>query len=411
MSKSRKAFGFVLLTVLLDMVGYGIIIPVLPALIEDVGHMDLSHAAVIGGWMFFAFSMAQFAFAPLIGNLSDRYGRRPLLLLAIFGLGLDYMLSAMAPTLFWLFVGRVLAGVCGSSWLIANAYIADVFEPEERARAYGLIGAAFGIGFVVGPAIGGLLGEFGARVPFWVAAAISLLNFVYGYFVLSETLPPEKRRKLDWKRANPFGVFLVFRRYPSVMPMCSVLFLYYFASAVYPAIWPFWGQVKFGWTEATVGFTLAIFGIVVAGFQGLLTGPAVARWGEAKVGIIGFVCAVIAAVGYGYAESLLVVLLLTFAHGPGGFIQPMMMARMSREVPENAQGELQGGISAITNVALLAGTLSFSQIFAWFMQPTAPIQTPDAAYFISGGILALTGLVYLYCLRQPATVARSGSPL
>ena len=396
----RHAFAFVLVTVLLDMVGFGIIIPVLPALIEDVGEVGLAQAAAIGGWMYFAFSLAQFVSAPLMGNLSDRFGRRPLLLLAILGLGLDYVLSALAPTLFWLFVGRILAGVCGSSWVIANAFIADVKAPEDRARAFGLMGAAFGVGFVIGPAIGGLLGELGPRVPFWVAAGISFLNLIYGWFVLPETLPRDKRRAFDWRRANPFGVFAVFRRYPGVLPMCGVLFLFYFASSVYPAIWPFWGMAKFGWSESMVGLTLAVFGLVMAGFQGGLTGPAVKRWGEARVAVIGLACAIIAAAGYGLAGGLAVVVVLMVVHGPEGFVQPMLMAMMSRVVPEDAQGELQGGISAATNIAMLAGTVTFSQVFAAFMAPDARWQTPDAAYFLAAGLLALTLALYVWTLRR-----------
>ena len=396
----RHAFAFVLVTVLLDMVGFGIIIPVLPALIEDVGEVGLAQAAAIGGWMYFAFSLAQFVSAPLMGNLSDRFGRRPLLLLAILGLGLDYVLSALAPTLFWLFVGRILAGVCGSSWVIANAFIADVKAPEDRARAFGLMGAAFGVGFVIGPAIGGLLGELGPRVPFWVAAGISFLNLIYGWFVLPETLPRDKRRAFDWRRSNPFGVFAVFRRYPGVLPMCGVLFLFYFASSVYPAIWPFWGMAKFGWSESMVGLTLAVFGLVMAGFQGGLTGPAVKRWGEARVAVIGLACAIIAAAGYGLAGGLAVVVVLMVVHGPEGFVQPMLMAMMSRVVPEDAQGELQGGISAATNIAMLAGTVTFSQVFAAFMAPDARWQTPDAAYFLAAGLLALTLALYLWTLRR-----------
>lgn len=386
---SRKAFGFVLLTVLLDMIGFGIIIPVLPALIEDVGHIGLADAARIGGWMFLAFSAAQFLFAPLVGNLSDRYGRRPLLLLAILGLGLDYVLSAWAPSLFWLFVGRVLAGICGSSWVIANAYIADVTKPEERARAFGILGAAFGLGLVVGPALGGILGEFGPRVPFWVAAAISFLNFAYGWFVLPESLPMRKRRRFEWRRANPLGVFAIFRRYPGVVPMCGLIFLYLFAASVYPATWAFWGIAKFGWTEAKVGVTLAVFGLVMAAFQGFLVGPAVKRLGETWVAAIGLSCAVIAAFGLGMTQSFLIVMILMLVHGPEGFVQPIVMARLSKAVPENAQGELQGGISAITTLAMLAGTLTFTQIFARFMADDAAWQTPDIGFWLSGTLLAV----------------------
>jgi DHA1 family tetracycline resistance protein-like MFS transporter len=405
---TRHAFAFVLATVMLDMVGFGLIMPVLPALIREVGEVPLSQAAVIGGWMFFAFSAAQFLCGPLVGNLSDRFGRRPLLLLAILGLGLDYLLSAWAPTLFWLFVGRIVAGICGSSWIIANAYIADITAPEERGRAFGLMGAAFGLGFVIGPAIGGLLGELGPRVPFQVAAAISAVNLVYGWFVLPETLPPERRRPFVLARANPFGAFAVFRGYPGALPLCLVLFLFFFASSVYPAIWPFWGIAKFGWSEAMVGATLAIFGLIMAGFQGGLSGPFVRRFGEHRTALIGLACACIAATGYGLAGGLAAVVVLMVVHGPEGFVHPMITALLSQRVPEDAQGELQGGIAAVTNIAMLGGTVFFSQIFGAFMAEGAAFRSPDVAYWVAGGLLALTLLLFAALTRDET--ARGGRP-
>lgn len=392
---SRHAITFVLITVFLDMVGFGMIIPVLPALIEQVGEMDLADAAYIGGWMFAAFSIAQFAFSPLMGNLSDRFGRRPLLLLAIFGMGVDYLFSALAPSIFWLFVGRVIAGVCGSSYVIANAFIADVTAPEDRAKAFGLVGAAFGLGFILGPAIGGLLGELGPRVPFYVAAGISMLNLIYGWFVLPETLPPERRRAFVWGRANPFGAFRIFRQYQGVLPLCGVLFVYYFASAVYSAIWPFWGMAKFGWSEAMVGLTLAAYGLIVALFQGFGTGPAVARFGEWRVCLAGLMIAAAVALGYGFAGSLAAVLVLAVLHGPEGFVHPMLVAMMSKAVPDDAQGELQGGISAVMNIAMLFGTVVFSQVFGYFMQPDAAVRSPDVAFFMAAVVLGGAVLLFL----------------
>lgn len=386
---SRHAVIFVLLCVLLDMIGFGLIIPVLPQLIEQVGEVDLSEAAVIGGWMFFAFSMAQFAFSPLMGNLSDRFGRRPLLLLAIAGLGLDNLLQGLAPTVVWLFIGRVIAGVCGSSWVIANAFITDITAPEERAKYFGMMGGAFGLGFVLGPALGGLLGEFGPRVPFFVAAGISGLNFIYGWFVLPETLAPQNRRAFSLARSNPLGAFKVFRSYHGVVPMCAVLFAFFFFTSVYPAIWPYWGMAKFGWSSAMVGVTLAVFGVVMAGFQGGLTGHGVKWFGERNLALIGLISALIAAAGYGLAGSLTVVVVLMIVHGPEGFIHPMLTAMMTKVVPDDAQGELQGGISAIMNVAMLAGTVFFSQIFGYFMAPGG-WQSPDVAFFVAGAGMALT---------------------
>ncbi len=386
---SRHAVTFVFITVLLDMVGFGLIIPVVPRLIEDVGHVSLAEASTVSGWMFCAYSVAQFLFGPVMGNLSDAYGRRPLLLLAVFGLAADYLFSAFAPSLTWLFVGRAIAGLCGASHVIANAYIADVTPPAERAKAFGLMGAAFGIGFVLGPAIGGMLGEYGPRVPFFAAAVVSGLNLVYGWFVLPETLVPEKRRPFEWRRSNPFGTFKVFRAYAGVIPLSVVLFIYFFATSVYPATWPFWGIAKFQWSVARIGLTLAIFGIISAVFQGGLSGPLVKRFGEHRVALLGLSSAIVAAVGYGFATGLPMVFVLMVIHGPEGLIHPMLTALMSKAIPDNAQGELQGGISSIMNVAMLVGTVSFSQMFGYFMRPDAPVVSPNVGFFVCGAVLVL----------------------
>ncbi|MBC7735730.1 MAG: TCR/Tet family MFS transporter [Candidatus Saccharibacteria bacterium] len=406
-SPSRHAILFVLITVFLDMVGFGIVIPVLPRLIEEVGQMSLAQASIIGGWMFFAYSIGQFLFGPVMGNLSDRFGRRPLLLLAILGLGLDNILQALAPNLEWLFVGRVISGICGASWIIANAYIADITAPEERARYFGMIGAAFGLGFVLGPAIGGLLGEFGPRVPFYAAAAISGINLVYGWFVLPETLAPASRRPFEWARANPFGAFKVFQSYHGVVPLCVVLFCFFFCASVYQAIWSFWGIAKFGWSPAMVGLSLAIFGIITAAMQGGLTGPLVKRFGEYRMLLVGLLFSAIGAFGYGLAGSLPVVIVMMIIHAPEGFVMPLLQSMMTRLVPENAQGELQGGMSAVMNVAALAGTVFFSQIFGYFLSENAPFQSPSVAFIVAaGGLVATLGL-FVALIKPPAREAQA----
>ncbi len=399
-SPSKYALYFIMITVLLDMIGFGLIIPVLPRLIETVGQVPLAEASKVGGWMFFAYSMAQFAFGPLMGNLSDRFGRRPLLLLAIGGLMLDYILQAWAPTLAWLYLGRAISGFCGASWVIANAFIADITEPEERAKYYGMMGAVFGLGFVLGPAIGGPLGDLGPRVPFWVASGIAGLNLVFGYFVLPETLDAAHRRPFEWRRANPFGAFKVFRNYHGVLPMCIVLFSFFFFSSVYPAIWPFWGMAKFGWSSSMVGLTLAIFGLCMAAAQGGLTGPLVKRFGEHRVALAGFVAATIAALGYGYAGGLVMVVVMMLIHTPEGFIYPMLSALMSKAVPENAQGELQGGVSAVLNIAQLMGTVFYSQVFALFMTPLWGTNPAMGFFIASAGLLVTLGL-YLWLVKVP----------
>jgi DHA1 family tetracycline resistance protein-like MFS transporter len=391
---SKYAISFIFITVLLDMVGFGLIIPVQPAIIKEIGHLDIAHASLVGGWMFFAFSATQFLFGPALGSLSDAYGRRPLLLLSVFGLGCDYLITALAPSLGWLFVGRLLAGLCGASYVIANAYIADVTPPEGRAKAFGMMGAAFGLGFVIGR------GTYGPRVPFFVAAGVSALNLVFGYFVVPETLGADKRRAFDVARANPLGTFKVFQQYKGVLPLCGVLFVYFFAGSVYPAIWPFWGIAKFGWSPAMLGLTLATFGIIMAFVQAVLTGPAVKFFGERKVALIGLGSAVIGSIGFALAPSFAVVVIFLVLHGPEGFVHPMLSAIISKQVPDDAQGELQGGISSIMSISMLFGTVFFSQEFGYFMSGAAGFISPNIAMMTACGLFAMAALVLLITWRS-----------
>ncbi len=391
--------AFVFCTVLLDMVGFGLIMPVQPALIKEVGHLDIGDASIVAGWMFFAFSATQFLFGPTLGSLSDAYGRRPLLLLAVLGLGLDYLITALAPTLFWLFVGRTLAGLCGASYVIANAYIADITAPENRAKAFGMMGAAFGLGFVIGPAIGGLLGAFGPRVPFYVAAGISALNLAFGWFALPETLAKNQRRAFDAARANPIGTFKVFASYPNILPLSILMAVYFFGSSVYPAGWAFWGNAKYGWSPETIGLTLACFGLVTAFVQGLLTGPAVKLMGERGAAILGLIMAIICTIGFANSPTLGMVLVFLVLHSPEGFVHPMLSALMSKEVPADAQGELQGGISSIMSLSMLVGTVFFSQVFGYFLKPGSWFTSPDVIYYIASALFVTTLLLFLVIYR------------
>jgi DHA1 family tetracycline resistance protein-like MFS transporter len=395
----RYAVAFVFVTVLLDMVGFGLIMPVMPRLIEDVSGTDLANASFWNGWLFVAYGGMQFLAGPAIGNLSDAFGRRPVLLLSVFGLFVDYLIMSFAPDLLWLFVGRFFAGLCGASYTTANAYLADIAEPGDRARVFGLMGAAFGLGFIIGPAIGGLLGEFGPRVPFMVAAGLSLANFLFGTLVLPETLAPDRRRSFSWTRSNPVGTLKVFASYRGVLPLGLVMFAFFLATSIYPAIWAFWGIARFGWSEATIGLTLAAFGLVTAIAQGALTGPTVKRLGEWNTVLLSFACSILATIGYGLAPSVTVVLLLFLVHAPEGFAQPALNALMSREAPADAQGELQGGIASLQNLGMLIGMFLYAQVFGWFMQPNALIVSPSVGYFLSG-ILQVAMLAYFLTLRR-----------
>lgn len=391
----KFAVIFVFITVFLDMVGFGLVMPVLPRLIEEVSGADLAGASIWGGWLFFAYGGMQFIFGPAIGNLSDAVGRRPVLLLSVFGLAVDYLLTGFAPNMGWLFVGRIFAGICGASYTTANAFLADITRPEERAKVFGMMGAAFGLGFVIGPAIGGLLGSFGSRVPFFVAAGLAILNFAYGWFVLPETLSPENRRAFSLARSNPIGALKVFAQYRGVVPLSAVMFLYFLSTAVYPAIWAFWGIAAFGWSEATVGLTLAAFGLLAAIVQGGLTGPVVTWLGERNAAVFGLVTAVIALVGYGFAPGLLAVMILLVIHAPEGFVHPALTAMMSHQAPEDAQGEIQGGIASLQSIGMLLGTVFFAQIFGWFTGPMAPAHAPGAAYLVAAVMLAGTLAFFL----------------
>lgn len=404
-ARDRRATSFALLVVFLDSVGFGLIIPVLPPLMEEVAGLGLDEAAQVGGWLFALFSLAQFVFAPLVGALSDRWGRRPLLLVAIAGLAVDYVVQALAPSLGWLFVGRLVAGICGSSFVVANACLADVSPPDRRATAFGKMSAAFGLGFVLGPALGGLLGTFGTRAPFWCAAALAGANFLFGLLALPETLSPEARRRFRWREANPFGTFMVFRRCTGVLPLAGVLTLYFFGSSIYVAIWPYWGMAKFDWSAAVVGLTVATSGASMALLQGLGTRPAVARWGERRLAAAGLAVGALACVGYGTAPITVLVLPILIVHAVEGFVHPMLAAAMSRAVPETAQGALQGGISAVMNLAMLAGTIAFTQIFSAFMAPGSPWRSPDVAFHVAATILG-AACVWYVALTAKAPAAR-----
>jgi MFS transporter, DHA1 family, tetracycline resistance protein len=406
----KHAAAFVFVTVFLDMAGFGLIMPVLPKLIETVSGRDIAGASLLAGWLFFAYGGMQFLFGPAIGNLSDAFGRRPVLLLSVRGLAIYYLLTAFAPNMAWLFAGRIIAGVCGASYTTANAYLADITTPDNRAKAFGLMGAAFGLGFIIGPAIGGLLGEFGPRVPFFVAAGLAAVNFAYGYLVLPETLPPERRRPFSPARSNPAGAFRVFANYRGVVPLCAVMFIYSFATSVYPAIWAFWGIARFAWSEAIIGLTLAAFGLISAIVQGGLTGPTVKWLGERNTVAFGLVAAVVAAAGYGLAPGLAAVLILFVFHAPEGFVHPALTALISKAAPENAQGELQGGIASVESVAMLAGTVFYTQVFGYFLHPGAPVTSPNVSYFVAAVLAAAALAMFLKPPRTTGTKTKALSP-
>ncbi|MEY3693771.1 MAG: hypothetical protein RL157_1095 [Bacteroidota bacterium] len=393
-SARPAAVGFIFVTLLLDIVGLGIIIPVIPQLIQELTGADVSEASRYGGWLLFAYAFFQFLFAPLVGALSDRYGRRPVLLLSLLGFGLDYLVLAFAPTLAWLFAARVVSGIFGASFTTGFAYIADVSPPEKRAQNFGLVGAAFGLGFIIGPVTGGILGELGPRVPFLVAAGLTLLNMAYGYFVLPESLPADRRRPFEWKRANPLGTLLALRRYPQVVGLISSLVFVYIASHAVQGTWSYFTIEKFNWSPKDIGLSLGAVGILSAFVQGFLIRKAIPALGAWRTLIVGMVCNVTGLVLFALVQSqwMLYAFLLPYAFG--GLAGPALQGLLSNGVPENEQGELQGAMSSMMSATSIVGPPLMTTIFATFTEDGAPVYFPGAP-FVAGAVLSALSLVLI----------------
>ncbi len=387
MARSTKhAFAFVWVTVLLDMVGLGLIMPILPALLRQLTGADAAHASIYGGWLFFAYAAMQFFCAPVIGGLSDAFGRRPVLLLAVLGLGVDYAFTALSPTIVWLFVGRVIAGIFGASFTTANAYIADVTPPEERGKAFGMLGAAFGVGFVLGPAIGGLLGGFGPRVPFFVAAGLSLANFLYGLVFLPETHPKEKRQPLRLSQIHPFGAIVSIPGGKHVRTLVLALFVLFLGTAVYPSVWAFWGTARFDWSPRMIGLSLAAYGVGNAITQALLVGFLTKRWGDRKTAMVGLALTVACFVLTGLASRSWMVFAVIIVSSPCGVAVPALNAWMSKLAPDDAQGRLQGSIGAAESLSSIFGSILMTQVFGAFEH------TLSGAPFFVAAVLSVAAL-------------------
>ncbi|MEO8225573.1 MAG: TCR/Tet family MFS transporter, partial [Gammaproteobacteria bacterium] len=358
-----RALLFVLITIFIDTVGFGIIIPVLPGLLMDLLGGSLSTAALYGGWLMFVFSALQFVSAPVLGNLSDHFGRRPVLLGSLAAYSLDFVVMGLATTVGWLFLGRALSGVFSSTYAVASAYVADLTAPGERAKSFGLMGAAWGMGFVVGPAIGGLLGNSNPRLPFFVAAGLAAVNVVYGYYVLPESLAVANRRPFSLKRANPVGAFLQMRRYPVVTGLLGAVFLYHIAHDANPSTWTYVTMAKFGWTPRDVGLSMSFVGVCAALVQGLAVGPIVKVLGERRAMVIGFGLFAVSFAGYAFATAgwMMYFWIVPFAFGT--IASTSATALMSREVPDNQQGELQGAVSSLRSITACIAPLLMTGLF------------------------------------------------
>lgn len=354
-SYSKNALIFILITICIDSIGLGIIIPSFPRLISETAHVSISKSSDYYGWVMGAYAFMQFVFSPMIGSLSDRYGRRPVLLTSVLGMGLDYIFMYFAPDLFWLVLGRAISGIFGASYTSAAAYIADISTDENRAQNFGMIGAAFGIGFVIGPGIGGLLSDFGTRAPFLAAAILSLINFGYGFFVLKESLPENDRREFDWKRANPLGAIQQIGRFNKLKYLFVVTFLVLLANMSVHAVWNYYTMEKFGWTEKSVGLSLAVVGVCFGAVQAGLSGVLVKKLGEKGAATLGMVILIITSVGIGLIPYgwMMYVVILPFAFS--GIVDPAIRSLVSGQTKNNEQGELQGIFTSLMSVAEIIG--------------------------------------------------------
>ncbi|MEE2691367.1 MAG: TCR/Tet family MFS transporter [Pseudomonadota bacterium] len=407
-----NAIVFIYVTVLINMIGFGIIMPVMPQLIMDVTGEDLSHAARWGGRLSLVYAAMQFFMSPVMGALSDRFGRRPVILGSLAAYSADFFLMAVAPTIGFLLLARLLAGAFAATFSTANAFIADISPPEKRAANFGLMGSAFGLGFIIGPAIGGVLGdEFGPRAPFYAVAALGMINLAYGYFFLPESLKPEHRRAFDWKRANALGNFLHFRRYPALLPIALSIFLFQTGHWTFPSVWAYFAEARFNWSPKEIGFSLMAVGLAAAVVQGGLTRVVIPRIGERRAAVFGLAIAAATYFCYGLATHGWMIYALIAFGALAGFTVPALQGIMSRTLPPNAQGELQGAIASIMGLSMIIGPYLMTQVFAAFIEPGRPFLLADvtiledgAPFYFPGAPFVLASLLALASLA-PLAVA------
>ena len=399
MAQSKKAaIGFIFITLLVDVMGWGLIIPVMPKLIAQLKNIEINDASSYGAWLLFAYAFTQFICAPLIGNLSDRFGRRPILLCSLLGFGIDYIFLALAPTYGWLFVGRVIAGFTGASFTTAAAYIADISTPETRAKNFGMIGAAFGLGFIIGPGLGGLLAGFGIRAPFYAAAGLCLLNFLYGYFILPESLDKEHRRPFEWKKANPLGSLRFLRKAPTIAGLALCYFLIYLAAMSVQGNWNYFTMYRFHWTEKLVGISLAVVGLLVGVVQAGLTRIVNPKLGNEKSIYIGLLLYTLGLVLFAFATQGWMMFIFLLPYCLGGIAGPALQSTMAGHVKQNEQGALQGALTSLMSLTTIIGPLIMNNLFTYFTHKDAPFYFPGASFFLGAlfmlGSAAISYLVF-----------------
>lgn len=412
----RRALAVILSAILIDSMGFGIIMPVMPRLLVSLTHRSLPDAAGISGWLLGVFAAMQFLFGPVMGGLGDRFGRRPVLVLSMLCFGLDYLVMGLSPTLGWLFVSRALAGIAGAIYVPATAYVADITPADRRAQNFGLVGAAFGLGFVIGPGIGGLLGHLGPRAPFFAAAALALANAVGGFLYLPESLPAERRRAFSIARANPFGTFASLGRHRGVFVLFAAWFPWMLAHQSYPSSWAFFTKIKFGWSESAIGASLSYVGLVLASAQAFITPRLVPALGERRAILIGLGSGLVGFVGNALVPQGWMIYPVMFAAGIQGLVFPSMNSTLSKTVAVDQQGELQGGVASLSSLSAIIGPPLMTHSLAAFTRPGAALWFPGAPFMLAGALTAASMLIMVlaggrYFRRAPgpgATGAHAG---
>ena len=398
----KRARRFVLLTVFIYSVGFGIIMPVLPDLIRKLADVDLAEATRLGAWIGATYGIFQFLLGPLVGNLGDRFGRRPVFLVSLFGFGTDFLLMGLAPSIIWLFVGRSIAGGLGAIFGPANAAMADMSAAEDRAASFGKVGAAFGFGFIMGPALGGLLGDFDTRLPFFVAAGLAFANGIYGYFVFPETMPKERQRPFEWRRANPLGALTSLSKIKGILPIAFIYFVWVCSINIYPAAWAFFAPAQFGWDTRMVGVSLTLVGVSMVVFQTFVIGRAVKRFGERGTAMIGMGFGIVSYIVVAFLTNGTIALMLNVINGFSGMAMPAVNAMMSMRTPPDQQGELQGLTGSMSALAFLLAQLAYNNVLATFTASDAPVYFPGAPFIIAA-IMGTLAIIALFLLpRRPA---------
>ncbi len=400
MSARRPAVIFIFITLVLDILGIGLVVPVLPKLVQHYQGGDVTAGSNAYGLLAALYALMQFICAPLLGSLSDKYGRRPVILISLLGSAIDYFLIAFAPNLVWFAIGRIVAGITAANYAAASAYIADVSPPEKRAANFGLIGAAFGIGFIIGPMLGGLLAQWGVKVPFFFAGALTLANWAYGWFVLPESLDQEHRRPFSWARSNPVGALLALRRFPALLGLVVTYFIAVLAHQVYPSIWVLYTGYRYHWTELQTGLSLGAVGVMAGLVQGGLTKRVVGALGERKTVQYGLALSIFLYAAYGFATQGWMVYVCIFFGSLAGLVTPAVQSLMTLSVPKNEQGELQGALTSLSSVAGVAGPLATTRLFGYFVSDKAPLLMPGAPFFWSSLLMILSLAIAVPSLKR-----------